>query len=44
MNFIRLVHDWKVDFVSSFNALYSVRMGRGSEDKFCWISLKKKKN
>jgi hypothetical protein len=42
MNFIRLVHDWEVDFVSSlFNALYSIRMGWGDEDKFCWIPSKK---
>jgi hypothetical protein len=38
MDFIRLVHDWEVDFKSSiFNALYSVRMGQGDDDKFCWI-------
>jgi hypothetical protein len=34
MNFIRLVQDWEVDYVSSFfNALYSIRMGRIGEDK-----------
>jgi hypothetical protein len=28
MNFIRFVHDWKVEVVSSLvNALYSVRLG-----------------
>jgi hypothetical protein len=34
MNFIRLVHDWEVDSVYYFfNALYSVRMSWGDEDK-----------
>jgi hypothetical protein len=39
MNFIQLV---EVDAVSSlFNALYSVRLGRGDEDKFCSILSKR---
>jgi hypothetical protein len=30
MNFIILVHNWEMDAVSSlFNALYSIRLGRG---------------
>ena len=42
MNFIRLVHDLKVESVSSFfNALYSVGRNRGLEDKFCWIASKR---
>jgi hypothetical protein len=41
MNFIKLEHDWEVDSVSSFfNALYSIKMNWGSEDKFCWIPSK----
>jgi hypothetical protein len=42
MNFIRLVHDLKVESVSSFfNALFSVGRNRGLEDKFCWIPSKR---
>ncbi len=34
---------WEMDFVYSlFNALYSVRLGRRDEDKFCWIRLKRR--
>jgi hypothetical protein len=41
MNLIRLVHDWEVDVVSSlFNALYSVRLGQGNENKLCWSPSK----
>jgi hypothetical protein len=42
INFIRLVHDWEVDFVSSFfNVLYSVRLGWGCDDKLCWTPSKR---
>jgi hypothetical protein len=41
MNFIRLVHDLKVDVVSSlFNVIYAVRLVQGVEDKLCWILSK----
>lgn len=36
INFIRLVNDWEVEYVSSLsNALYSVRRSRRVEDKWC---------
>lgn len=42
MNFFRLVHDWELDFVSSLvNALDSVRLGPGDEDKLCWNPSKR---
>jgi hypothetical protein len=42
INFIRLVHDWEVDSISSFfNVLYSIRMGQGGDDKLCWIPSKR---
>jgi len=42
MNFIRLVHGWKVDTVSSFlNALYSARRSRRDKDKCCWVPSKR---
>jgi hypothetical protein len=35
-------HDWEVDdFVSFFQALHSVKVSRGSEDKLWWVSSKK---
>jgi hypothetical protein len=43
MNLFRLVHAWELDFASSlFNAMYSVRMGRGDEEKLCWNPLKRR--
>lgn len=43
MNFFRLVHDWELDSITLlFNTLYSVRMGRGVEDKFSWNLLRSK--
>jgi hypothetical protein len=34
VSFIREAHDWEVDdFVSFFQALHSVKVSRGSEDK-----------
>jgi hypothetical protein len=43
MNFIRLVHDWDVDVISSlFNALYSIRLGQGNENKLCWSPSKRR--
>jgi len=42
MSFIREAHDWEVDdFASFFQALYSVKVSRGSEDKLWWVSFKK---
>lgn len=42
-NFFRLGHDWELDFASSlFNAMYSVSMGRGDEEKLCWNPLKRR--
>jgi hypothetical protein len=41
ISFIRLVHDWKVDLVSSFfNVLYSARLCQGADDKLCWTPSK----
>jgi hypothetical protein len=42
INFIKSVHDSKVNSVSffSFKVLYSIRMGRGGDNKLCWISSK----
>jgi len=43
MSFIREAHDWKVDVFSSvFEALHSVKVRRGLEDKMWWVSSKKK--
>lgn len=37
MNYFKLVHDWELDSITLFfNTLYSVRVGRGEEDKFSW--------
>jgi hypothetical protein len=42
VSFIREAHDWEVDdFVSFFQALHSVKVSRGSEDKLWWVSSKK---
>jgi hypothetical protein len=42
MNFIRLLHDWEVDFVFFFffSSLYSVK-SQGDEDKCCWVPSKR---
>jgi hypothetical protein len=41
ISFIKLVHDWEVDSISSFiNALYSARVGWGGDDKLCWTPKK----
>jgi hypothetical protein len=41
INFIRLVHDWEVDYVSSFfNVLYSSKVGRVGEHRLCWMPSK----
>jgi hypothetical protein len=38
LNFLRVVHDWEVDFFTSFfNLLHSFRLRRGDEDKFYWV-------
>jgi hypothetical protein len=42
VSFIRKAHDWEVDdFVSFFQALHSVKVSKGSEDKLWWVSSKK---
>jgi hypothetical protein len=42
VSFSREAHDWKVDvFASFFQALHSVKVRRGSEDKMWWFSFKK---
>lgn len=42
MNFIRLLHDWGVDFVFSFfSSLYSVKSW-GDGDKCCWVPSKRR--
>jgi hypothetical protein len=42
VSFIREALDWEVDdFVSFFQALHSVKVSRGSEDKLWWVSSKK---
>jgi hypothetical protein len=41
INFIRLVHDWEVDYVSSFfTVLYSIRVGRLGKHRLCWTPSK----
>jgi hypothetical protein len=43
VNFIRLVHDWEVYYVSSFfNVLYSNRVGRVGEHRIRWTPSKSK--
>jgi hypothetical protein len=38
--FIRLVHDWEVDLISSFFVSYSLRKRQEDEDRICWIPSK----
>jgi hypothetical protein len=41
ITFIRSMHDWEVDLITSFfNLLYSLRLRRGGEGKICWIPSK----
>jgi hypothetical protein len=41
--FIRPVHDWELEEVSSFfELLYSQQIRHGGEDKICWNPLKRK--
>jgi hypothetical protein len=43
INLIRLMHDWEVDFISSFfNVLYSNRVGREGDDRSCWTPSKRR--
>jgi hypothetical protein len=40
--YIRSMHDWEVEVVSSFfNLWYSLELQRGGEDKICWIPSKR---
>jgi hypothetical protein len=42
MSFTREAHDWEVDVFASFlQALHSVKVRRGSEDKLWWVPSKK---
>jgi hypothetical protein len=39
-NFLRVACNWEMDlFTSFFNLLYSVKLRRGEEDKFCWVLI-----
>jgi hypothetical protein len=41
-NFLRVACNWEMDlFTSFFNLLYSVKLRRGEEDKFCWVLIKR---
>lgn len=43
VSFIRAAHYWEVDvFALFFKLLYSLRLRRGDEDKFCWPPLQRK--
>jgi hypothetical protein len=43
INFTRLVHDYEVDFVTSFfNVLYSTRVGLEGDDSLCWMLSKRR--
>ena len=38
------MHDWEMDFVSSFFELfYSLILRQGDEDRICWIPFKRRK-
>jgi hypothetical protein len=38
ITFIKSVHEWEVESITSFfNLLYSPRLRRGDKDKICWI-------
>lgn len=42
ISFTRLVHDWKVDLVTSFfDLLYSLRLRQGGVDEIYWIPSKR---